>query len=45
MIDHLLKFFVTFLVVVEPIGVIPVFIAVTEGVTETERRRTMRFSG
>ncbi len=42
MIDHLLKFFVTFLVVVEPIGVIPIFIAVTEGVTENERRRMAR---
>lgn len=42
MIDHLLKFFVTFLVVVEPIGVIPIFIAVTEGVTEQERRRMAR---
>lgn len=42
MIDHLLKFFVTFLVVVEPIGVIPVFIAVTEGVAEAERRRMAR---
>lgn len=42
MIEHLLKFFVTFLVVVEPIGVIPVFIAVTEGVTENERRRMAR---
>jgi multiple antibiotic resistance protein len=42
MIDQLLKFFVTFLVVVEPIGVIPIFIAVTEGVTEGERRRMAR---
>ena len=42
MIDHLLKFFVTFLVVVEPIGVIPIFIAVTEGVAEKERRRMAR---
>jgi multiple antibiotic resistance protein len=42
MIDHLLKFFVTFLVVVEPIGVIPIFIAVTEGVSEAERRRMAR---
>jgi multiple antibiotic resistance protein len=42
MIDHLLKFFVTFLVVIEPIGVIPIFIAVTEGVTERERRRMAR---
>jgi multiple antibiotic resistance protein len=42
MIDHLLKFFVTFLVVVEPIGVIPIFIAMTEGVSEPERRRMAR---
>jgi multiple antibiotic resistance protein len=42
MLDHLLKFFVTFLVVVEPIGVIPIFIAVTEGVSEQERRRMAR---
>jgi multiple antibiotic resistance protein len=42
MIDHLLKFFVTFLVVVEPIGVMPIFIAMTEGVTEQERRRQAR---
>jgi multiple antibiotic resistance protein len=42
MIDHLLKFFVTFLVVVEPIGVIPIFIALTEGVSEAERRRMAR---
>jgi multiple antibiotic resistance protein len=42
MIDHLLKFFVTFLVVVEPIGVIPIFIAMTEGVAEHDRRRMAR---
>ena len=42
MIDQLLKFFVTFLVVVEPIGVIPIFIALTEGNTEVERRRMAR---
>jgi multiple antibiotic resistance protein len=42
MIDQLLKFFVTFLVVVEPIGVIPIFIAMTEGVNEKDRRRMAR---
>jgi multiple antibiotic resistance protein len=42
MIDDLLKFFVTFLVVVEPIGVVPIFIAMTEGVAERERRRMAR---
>jgi multiple antibiotic resistance protein len=42
MIDQLLKFFVTFLVVVEPIGVIPIFVAMTEGDTEAARRRMAR---
>src|SRR5262245_28394559 len=42
MLDHLLKFFVTFLVIVEPIGVIPIFIAMTEGVSEKDRRRMAR---
>jgi multiple antibiotic resistance protein len=42
MIDHLLKFFITFLVVVEPVGVIPIFIALTEGVSEADRRRMAR---
>ena len=42
MIDQLLQFFVTFLVVVEPVGVIPVFLAMTEGVAEQERRRMAR---
>jgi multiple antibiotic resistance protein len=42
MFDQLLQFFVTFLVVVEPIGVIPIFIAMTEGVAEKERRRMAR---
>jgi multiple antibiotic resistance protein len=42
MIDHLLKFFVTFLVVVEPVGVIPIFIAMTDGVAEKDRRRMAR---
>jgi multiple antibiotic resistance protein len=41
-LDHLLKFFVTFLVIVEPIGVIPIFIAMTEGVGEKDRRRMAR---
>jgi multiple antibiotic resistance protein len=41
-VDHLLKFFVTFLVVVEPVGVIPIFIALTEGNTEQDRRRMAR---
>jgi multiple antibiotic resistance protein len=42
MLDYLLKFFVTFLVIVEPVGVIPIFIAMTDGVTENERRRMAR---
>ena len=42
MLDHLLKFFVTFLVIVEPVGVIPIFIAMTDGVSENERRRMAR---
>ena len=42
MIDQLLKFFVTFLVVVEPIGVIPIFVAMTSGDTEAARRRMAR---
>jgi multiple antibiotic resistance protein len=42
MFEHLLKFFVTFLVVVEPIGVIPIFIAMTEDVGEAARRRMAR---
>jgi MarC family membrane protein len=42
MFDHLLKFFVTFLVVVEPVSVIPIFIALTEGSSESDRRRMAR---
>ena len=42
MIEQLLKFFVVFLVVVEPISVIPIFIALTEGDSDRERRRMAR---
>ncbi len=42
MFDTLLKFFVTFLVVVEPVSVIPIFIALTEGASEQDRRRMAR---
>jgi multiple antibiotic resistance protein len=42
MLDPLLKCFVTFLVVVEPLGVIPIFVAMTEDNTEAERRRMAR---
>ncbi|MGH8195336.1 MAG: MarC family protein [Woeseiaceae bacterium] len=39
MIDELLKFFVLFFVVVEPISLVPLFAAVTSGDDETSRRR------
>jgi multiple antibiotic resistance protein len=42
MFDHLLKFFVAFLVVVEPLSVIPIFMALTENDSEAERRRMAR---
>ena len=42
MIEQLLKFFVVFLVVVEPVSVIPIFIALTERDSEQERRRMAR---
>jgi multiple antibiotic resistance protein len=42
MIEQLLKFFVVFLVVVEPISVIPIFIGLTEGDSDRERRRMAR---
>jgi multiple antibiotic resistance protein len=42
MFDTLLKFFVTFLVVVEPVSVIPIFIGLTENDTEADRRRMAR---
>jgi len=42
MIEQLLTFFVVFLVVVEPVSVIPIFMALTEGLSEAERRRTAR---
>lgn len=42
MIDQLLNFFVVFLVVVEPVGVIPIFVALTPNATEAERRRMAR---
>lgn len=44
MFDHLLQFFVTFLVIVEPLSVIPLFVTLTEGASESERRR-MAFKG
>ena len=42
MIEQLLTFFVVFLVVVEPVSVIPIVIALTEGASEAERRRMAR---
>jgi multiple antibiotic resistance protein len=39
MIDELLKFFVLIFVVVEPISLVPLFAALTEGANETFRRR------
>lgn len=39
MIDELLKFFVLFFVVVEPISLVPLFAALTEGADEAFRRR------
>ncbi|MFM1886881.1 MAG: hypothetical protein RL026_2038 [Pseudomonadota bacterium] len=42
MLEQLLTFFVVFLVVVEPLGVIPLFVALTEGLTDPERRRIAR---
>ena len=39
MIDELLKFFVLFFVIVEPISLVPLFAALTEGADEVFRRR------
>ena len=39
MIDELVKFFVLFFVVVEPISLVPLFAALTEGADEAFRRR------
>ena len=39
MIDELLKFFVLFFVIVEPISLVPLFAALTEGADEAFRRR------
>jgi multiple antibiotic resistance protein len=42
MIDELVKFFVLFFVVVEPITLVPLFAAMTEGADEAFRRRMAR---
>src|SRR6185295_3534844 len=39
MADELLKFFVLFFVIVEPISLVPLFAALTEGADEAFRRR------
>ncbi len=39
MIDELLKFFVLFFVIVEPVSLVPLFAALTEGADEDFRRR------
>jgi multiple antibiotic resistance protein len=39
MIEELLKFFVLFFVIVEPISLVPLFAAMTEGADESFRRR------
>lgn len=42
MLRELLRFFVVFLVVVEPISLIPVFVALTAEATEAQRRQMAR---
>ncbi len=42
MIRELLRFFLVFLVVVEPISLIPVFVALTAEASETQRRQMAR---
>ena len=42
MLQQLLRFFFVFLVVVEPISLIPLFVGMTEGVAEPERRHMAR---
>ncbi len=42
MVDELLKFFVLFFVIVEPISLVPLFAALTEGADEAFRRRMAR---
>jgi multiple antibiotic resistance protein len=42
MLQQLLKFFVVFLVVVEPMSLIPAFVGMTEGATEAQRRQMAR---
>jgi small neutral amino acid transporter SnatA (MarC family) len=42
MIAQLLKFFVVFLVVVEPVSIIPAFIGLTPDASEAQRRHMAR---
>jgi multiple antibiotic resistance protein len=42
MFNQLLRFFVVFLVVVEPISLLPLFVGLTEGVAEPQRRQMAR---
>jgi multiple antibiotic resistance protein len=39
MVNQLLRFFVVFLVVVEPISLLPLFVGLTEGIAEPQRRQ------
>jgi multiple antibiotic resistance protein len=39
MLNQLLRFFVVFLVVVEPISLLPLFVGLTEGIAEPQRRQ------
>ncbi|HEY6452413.1 MAG TPA: MarC family protein [Steroidobacteraceae bacterium] len=42
MLNQLLRFFVVFLVVVEPISLLPLFVGLTAGVAEAQRRQMAR---
>jgi multiple antibiotic resistance protein len=42
MFQQLLRFFVVFLVVVEPVSLLPLFVGLTEGVAEAQRRQMAR---
>jgi multiple antibiotic resistance protein len=42
MVNQLLRFFVVFLVVVEPVSLLPLFVGLTEGVDEAQRRQMAR---
>ncbi len=42
MLDQVIKFFVVFFVVVEPVSLLPLFVSLTEGANEAYRRRMAR---